>query len=246
MIDPTITFDLPPLPDTTPVAPPQPTQRAQQGNLGMQGMPMQPVLGDNGDIIGPNPRPGDEKLFTVFYVKTVLDGIQTKAQGRPIYHDVDFVRIHIPGDKNTVIDRKVTDEDRSRFYHKYVHFKATQTNRAPDGMPLDEWTGLTRAQAAELKHFNVYTVEQLATLPDQFGQRFMGFFELRRKAQAYLSQAKDDAFAAKVAVENDELRAQLKQQQDAINVMSARMAAMEAQPKDTNVHDAAPSRAGRK
>jgi hypothetical protein len=192
-------------------------------------------------------RPGDEKLYVVFYPRSVLNGIASKEHGRPIYHDVDFVRIHIPGDRFTTIDKKVTDVERGRFPTQWARYSATKQNSMPDGLPLAEWPAITRSQAEELRHFNVFTIEQLSTLPDQYGQRFPGFFDLRRKAQAHLAQAKDDAFATKVAVENDELRARISQQEATLKVLSDRIEAMNAANKEPgNVDHAAVGRTGRK
>jgi hypothetical protein len=220
-----VTFDLPPLPDSAPQAPAIPPERAAPTGM----------------------RPGDEKLYVVFYPRTVIDGVASKEHGRPIYHEVDFIRIHVPGDRFTTIDKKVTDVERGRFPMQWSRYSATKQNSMPDGMPLAEWPAITRSQAEELRHFNVHTVEQLSTLADQFGQRFAGFFDLRRKAQAYLAQAKDDAFAAKVAVENDELKARIAQQEATLKVLSERIESMNSSDKEPSNADHAPvSRSGRK
>lgn len=266
MQDPSVTFDLPPLPDASSVPTPMPPLHAppqlppamtappvpgqpnfnQFNPLGVPGMPGMPgmpqLIGDAGVPIAPNPKPGDEKLFTVFYPKSKINGIKSKEAGRPIYEEVDYVRIHIPGDKHTIIDRKVTDEDRSRFFTRYLHYKMTQTNAAQAGMPLAQWTGVSRSQADELKHFNVNTVEQLAGLPDQFGQRFMGFFDLRRKAREYIEGAKD----REAAEENVKLKEKLAAQDEAMVKMSERLAALETTKADARDDNASRGGGGRK
>jgi hypothetical protein len=192
------------------------------------------------------PRPGDERLYVVFYPRTELNGFESKKEGRPIYHDVDYVRIHIPGDKFTIIDKKVGDEERTRFPQQWARYASTKTNSAPEGFPLAEWAMITRSQAEELKHFHVFTVEQLATLPDQYGQRFQGFFELRRKAIAYLAQAKDESFAAKVAVENDDLRKQIETQQQMMQKMSEAITQLQSAKEPPHADELAVGRTGRK
>lgn len=186
--------------------------------------PLAPPIG----YMGPTgPLPGDEKLYLRFYTKSVIDGERTRAEGRPIYKEVDYVAIHAPGDKNNIVHKKVGYEEAMRFGPRYEAFRRTRVNSKPDGVPLTEWPAITRAQCDELAHFHIHTVEQLAQLPDQLGQKFMGFFDLRRKAQAYLQQVKDDTYAIRVAEENDDLRRQVAQQTALLEKMSARLEALE-------------------
>lgn len=164
------------------------------------------ILGDSGAYS----KPGDEKLYVKFYTRAVQDGVATNEEGRPVFKDVPYVRIHIPGDKNNVIDTKATDEHKRRFPKQWMHYKnAEEGAEKIEGTLLTEWPRITRSQAEELKYMHVYTVEQLATLPDQFGSKIMGFFDIRLKAKKYLEQAKDEAFAERMAVENDALKARI-------------------------------------
>lgn len=152
--------------------------------------------------------PGDERLFVQFYMGSVKDDDQSEEQGRPIFRTVPFVKIMVPGDKNTVIDT-VADINYQRRFSKL--WRAFQANEAQEvvGLPIREWPAVTRSQADELRYLNILTVEQLSTLPDVYGTRIMGFHDLKRKAEVYLAQAKDSALANKLSAENEALKTQL-------------------------------------
>jgi len=60
---------------------------------------------------------------------------------------------------------------------------------------------MTVGQVAELKATGITTVEQLAELSDTNAQKFMGSFQLRQKAQAFLEAAAGDAANSKLAAE---------------------------------------------
>lgn len=106
-----------------------------------------------------------------------------------------------------------------RFSKMWWNFQQSLSQEL-SGFPLRDWPALTRAQVEELNYMNIFTVEQLATVADVFGAKIMGFYDMRRKAIAYLEQAKDSAFAQKMANENKELRDQLAANQAEIKRLS--------------------------
>ena len=87
---------------------------------------------------------------------------------------------------------------------------------------------MTRARVEELNHLNIFTVEQLATVADVYAGKIMGIHDLRRKAEAYLKQAKDSAYALKVTEENAALTRRLDAQSDEIKRLSGIVEAMQA------------------
>ena len=133
--------------------------------------------------------PGDERLFVQFYLGSRQNEEKTPADGRPIFDAVPFVKIIVPGDSNTMIDTTADATHKRRFAKMWWSFEQSLSQEM-SGMPLRDWPAITRAQAEELNHLNVFTVEQLATLADVYGAKIMGINDLRRKAQAYLEQAK--------------------------------------------------------
>ena len=164
---------------------------------------------------------GDEKLFVKFYMGTRKNEEMSEEAGHPVFDDVPFVRIIVPGDKNTVIDTFADEQYKRRFARLWQQFQANEAQTQP-GMPIDQWPAITRGQAEELKYLNITTVEQLATLPDVYGGKIMGFNDLRRKAETYLAHAKDAALAMKLSNQNKELTDQVAALQDELKKLSAR------------------------
>src|SRR6187399_475922 len=164
---------------------------------------------------------GDAKLYVVFFMQAVKNGGKSEAEGRPIYDDVPHVKIHIPGDKNNVVTEPVTEEYKQRFPAQWDKFQK-QLSQSPEGTPLEQWPLLTTGQVHELKAVNVMTVEQLAGMSDANVARFMGGYELRRKAETFLKVAKNTAEAQRLVTLNDELTARLAAQDAFIRTMAAR------------------------
>jgi hypothetical protein len=150
----------------------------------------------------PYTKPGDDKLFVQFYHGTLKDEQQTMEQGRPVFKTVPMVKILVPGDRNTVIQAKATAEYTQRFPKQWERFSASQTQEI-QGSLLSEVPIVTRAQAEELEYFKVYTVEQLAEAPDSLGAKLPTFHELKRKAAAYVANAKDASAAMRLAEQNE-------------------------------------------
>ena len=142
----------------------------------------------------------DKKLYVNFYVRPVMNSFKSAQEGRPIFDEVDFIRIIIPGDKNNVVDTKVTEEHKVRFESQYGKFKKNQ-EQAITGTPLEVWPLMTVGQVAELKALNIHTVEQLADLPDGLAQRIMGSHALRAKAKTFLEAAAGDAATTRLQAE---------------------------------------------
>lgn len=142
----------------------------------------------------------DKKLLVNFYVRAVQNSFKSSQEGRPIFDEVEFVRIIIPGDTKTVIDTKVNAEYRHRFADLYERFKKGMA-QAVSGTPLEVWPQMTVGQVAELKAMHITTVEQLADLSDVLAQKIMGSHQLRQKAQAFLDAAAGDAANSKMAAE---------------------------------------------
>lgn len=170
---------------------------------------------------------GDDRLFVQFYMGARENPDKTLAEGHPVFDSIPFIKIMVPGDKNTVIDTSVDDVHKRRFAKMWYAFEQSQSQEL-SGMPLREWPGITRSQAEELVHMNILTVEQLSTVADVYGTKIMGFNDLRRKAQTYLAHAKDTALTEKLSAENKKLQDQITAQADEIKRISAAFEAMRA------------------
>ena len=145
-------------------------------------------------------------------------------EDRPIFDNVLFVHIRCPGDRLLEIDRKATNIDRQKYARELEAFRRKQDTTTMDGTPLDMWPQLDRRQVAELKALNIFTVENLATLPDSYGQKIMGFSKLKEKAATFMQAAKGQA-------EFDRMTAVVKERDAMIAAMSARITALEEKKK---------------
>jgi hypothetical protein len=158
----------------------------------------------------------DKKLYVEFYSRPVQDTIASAEAKRPIFIDADFVKIMVPGDKRTVIDRMASDEDKQRFPQQLARFKAGQSEQTV-GTPLDMLPGMTAGKAKEYQHFGIKTIEMLAEASDSVGQQFMQFQADKNRAKGYLALATDNAAVrevdARLTSENEAMKAQLESMQ---------------------------------
>jgi len=144
----------------------------------------------------------DNKLYVEFYRKPVLQPGKSREAGRAVYEEIDYVRIHVPGDKSSVIERPVTQQDVFRFQDRYNKWKAGQ-EEAVTGTPLSALPGMTASKVEEYKFFKLVTVEQLAEANDNLGAKFMSFHQDKQRAKAFIEVAKNNAPIEKM---NEELQ----------------------------------------
>ena len=173
---------------------------------------------------------GARKAQTIpsFYTEAVEQPFKSKQAGRPIFEDKEFVRIIIPGDKNSQPVYEVTDDHRERWPDAYAAFKRGLD--APlEGTPLKQWPPISASMARELAHFNIQTVEQLAAIGDNVVQSIgMGMRDMRRKAQLFLEVAeKGSGPLGRLIDENEQLRAGQAQDRETIAALSSRLEALE-------------------
>lgn len=140
---------------------------------------------------------GDKNLWVQFGLEPMEDGAASAAEGRPIYKEIEHIKIMQPGNKDSIIIRPVTEKDKTRFRQQYENWKAGRAEEV-SGTPLEKWPGVTRAQVEELKFFGVRTVEQLAEMADAHAQKFMGINNLRRLARDYIQKGKEGAMSTQM------------------------------------------------
>lgn len=155
---------------------------------------------DVADFDQGNQQAGDEQLLVKFFVKPRPDKAATLEEGRPVFKDVEYVDIKIPGNRTGGACRPASPADKLRFARHYAAFQ--QRMEAPlEGTPLAEWPMVTRSQVEELAFHNIKTVEHLAELSDTHASNFMGINALKTKAKQWLEQAAGAAPAAKLQAE---------------------------------------------
>jgi hypothetical protein len=148
---------------------------------------------------------GDDRgLFVEIYDEAVKQEYASVQAKRDIYKAVPYVKIVSPD--GTDFRRAVTEEDKIRFPKHWAAY--VQGSKMPvDGIPIDKWPQVDVGQVKTLKHAEIYTVEQLAAIPDTATQQLgMGYQTLKLQAQNYLKAAKDGAAIAAVTTENVELK----------------------------------------
>ena len=161
------------------------------------------------------------KIHVEFFTEARQNKRKSDEAGRPVFDDVEKVRIRWVGDRGRVLvapahqpsyysrehSRHISYAE--RFPRVYEEWKRTQDNAEP-GTPLAVLPHIPESRLAELKSQNVRTVENLAALADRTLTKLgPGFRELREQAQAYLDRITDDAATAKLEARIRELEAML-------------------------------------
>lgn len=156
------------------------------------------------DFIRPNESrfEGDTKLYVEFSRKPKLHPGKSREAGRAVFEEVDYIKIYVPGDKSSVIERPVSEQDSYRFQERYNKWKSGQAE-AVVGTPLSALPGMTPSKVEEYKYFKVITVEQLAEANDNLGSKFMSFNQDKQRAKAFIEVAKNNAPIEKM---NEELQ----------------------------------------
>lgn len=177
----------------------------------------------------------DDKLYIEFFREPVLHPAKSRDEGRAVYEERDFVRIHVPGDKSTVVVQPMHEMNVQRFRARYEKWKAGQAE-AVTGTPLSALPGMSPAKVEEYKFFKIVTVEQLADANDQLGQKFMSFNSDKQRAKAFLEVAKGNAPIEK-------MNAELAKRDEEIETLKAQMAAIMANTKQRKVAQTEPQEA---
>lgn len=166
----------------------------------------------------------DNRLYVEFYVEAVHNTYKSAQEGRPIYDEVEFVKIQAPGDRLSSVVQKVNDLHKRRFPKQWAQFQNGQ-KQAVSGTPLEMWPQMTVGMVASLKAMNITTVEQLAELSDGNASQIMGNHELRRKAKNFLEAAAGESV-------NTKMEAELKKRDDEIALLKAQMEQLLAPKSD--------------
>lgn len=155
----------------------------------------------------------DAALMVEFYSKPMKNEFESEQQGRPIYIDVDYIKIMNPGDTTSEIHQAVRDDHKARFPLHWAHYKNVHGDDKKEiGTPLTQWSLLSPAQCEELRALKFRTVESIAYASDAQIDKVgmaggMGAHAFRERAKRYLMAATDDALANKQAEELAKLKA---------------------------------------
>lgn len=171
----------------------------------------------------------NDGVFAEFFNDAIENAFKSAEQGKPFFEDRLHVRIFIAGDAKTEVVREATDLDKARFQREYEAFQRSESTEGLVGTPLKEWGAMTKSMVRNFAAYNVFTVEQLASISDSHVQNAgLGAREWRAKAQAFIDQAKDNASATALAAENQQLRDDMVALQRQLADLAARVTAAEA------------------
>lgn len=168
----------------------------------------------------------DKKLVAIFYSDVVKNEAKSAEAGRPIFDDVDLVKIITPGSRDTFVG-DATPEYQARFPRQWARYKAGKDQNSASGTPLNQLPWLTPGQIAEFNALQVHTVEHLAGMSDALAHKFMGFHAMRDRAQAYLEAAKSAAPFQQMEKKLQDANDQLAEQKRINEAMAERLAALE-------------------
>ena len=167
----------------------------------------------------------DPKTPVRFFLHPVEIGI---VDGLRKFRDVEMCEISVPGSQSNRPVKKVNEIVKRRFAAQYAKWKASgHAEQMVEGTHLTEVTWLTRSQVEELAYIHVRTLEQLAELNDNVCSRMPGFYDLKRKAAAFVVQGKKNAPILNLQKQLDEEKAKNLVLQQNIDSMSKRLAALE-------------------
>jgi hypothetical protein len=172
------------------------------------------------------PGSGDERLYVEFKYHPMMNEAKSTEAGRPIYDDVEFVQILIPGDRD-VYFQPALPVDKARFRRQYEDFKAGKA-ASESGTPLGLLPGMNEGMVQEFAYFKVRTIEALASLNDAVAGQFPGIHEWKRTAKAFVTAAEQNAPVAKVQAELEQRDVQIAQLQDQLKELAALVASKNA------------------
>lgn len=176
---------------------------------------------------------GKDDCIAHFHYEAVQNKAKTEQKGRPVFDQIPFVKIRIPGDNTSVVDRKVTDADKERWPATWERFCKKQEQVA-EGTPVEHWPRLTVAQVALLKHLGIPTVEALANVGDSALEKIgPGARELQNHARAWLKPQSDreGELQAELASVKSELKATQARLDEATRQLAEAFEGDEDEPK---------------
>jgi len=181
----------------------------------------------------------DAALVVEFYTRPVQNNFESSKKGHPIFEDITYIKINVPGLKDMAWDMPARSDHKARFPQQWQHYvNRTQGDAREIGTPVSEWPQLTRSQAEEFRALKFYTIEAIANASDLNINSLgmiggMNPYVLREKARAFLKAAQDSALpqhqAEELAKRDAEillLKEQMKQLAESIKAVAPQPAAV--------------------
>lgn len=112
--------------------------------------------------------------------------------------EVDVAIITSPGDTQSAVAVRVTDEIKMRYPEQWLDYSEGRTQRV-HGTPIEQLPGVNSQYGLQLRALNIATVEEMADVSDQNVKKLLGGIKLRQKARDFLATQptqQDDKIAA--------------------------------------------------
>ncbi|HXC38411.1 MAG TPA: hypothetical protein VN667_05650 [Burkholderiales bacterium] len=176
----------------------------------------------------------DSLLSVEFYWNEPLDTWASENKGVPVkLKKMPYIRIAIPGNDKSIIERPASERDAERFPVHWLRFQMKEGLVAGEenvpGWPLGEWTELNEDQVRHLRYLRFQTVEQLAGASDhQVNAVGMGGLALREKARRALAARMDAGVKDEIAKRDATIAAQGTQIAELSSKVAALLARLES------------------
>lgn len=168
----------------------------------------------------------DESSLVCFWETTAKNEYASKQEGRPIFDVVLMGQIRTPGAKMSIFDFEIERRchggqvkrrvnERSELWvdvleNQLAVWRKQREDKDLSGTPLETWPKLGVAEVASLNASGIYSMEQLAALPDsRLDVLGMNGRVLREQAKAHIELAKKNAPMEKLVEENETLKGQM-------------------------------------
>ena len=170
--------------------------------------------------------PGDASMLCIFYKRAVHNAVKSAHEGRPIYEDLDYVRIQQPGETTQVVDRPAQQGDKQRWPAQWQAYAAGK-DQVAEGTPLGLLFPRHPSAVAMLQALGIMTVEHLAAASataiaaiGMHGQDYVNY------AQKYIHGASSGAAFHQMQLELEQTKRQNDRLQKSVDDLTHQMQQM--------------------
>lgn len=156
----------------------------------------------------------DDSLSVEFFIHAARHELKSTQQGRGVYEDVEYIRMQVPGQRNSVIERPVRDTDKQRFARRYEAWKRGDERKDNVGTPLSGVNWLSPSQKEEYAYFKITTIESLAACADNVPVPTLQGD--KRRAKAFVAAMEADAPMAEIRRETASLAGRISEMEQAM------------------------------
>lgn len=145
-------------------------------------------------------------------------------KGEEVWESYEVILLK-PHRDTTIVAHRANDQHRKQYPAQYERFKRGEMGEL--GTPLDKLYGITAKQIAQLRHHEVFTVEQAAqsdVYPD-----------IQAKAKIFLNSRKGLLDAEVAAKEVQILRVEVREKDEELERLRAEVLALKSKPKKKKV-----------